>query len=38
MRVSNLGIIVVALIVLAILIEWLSSAWIAFGESVGLTF
>jgi hypothetical protein len=38
MRVFNLGVIVVALIVLTILIEWLSIAWLAFEKSLGLTF
>ena len=38
MRVLNLGVIVVALIVLTILIEQLSSAWMAFEKSLGLTF
>jgi hypothetical protein len=38
MRVFNLGVIVVALFVLTILIEWLSTAWMAFQESLGLTF
>jgi hypothetical protein len=38
MRVFNLGVIVVALIVLTILIVWLSTAWMAFEKSLGLTF
>ena len=38
MRVFNLGVIVVALIILTILIERLTSAWIAFEKSLGLTF
>jgi hypothetical protein len=38
MRVFNLGVIVVALIILTILIEWLSTAWMAFEKSIGLTF
>jgi hypothetical protein len=38
MRVFNLGIIVVALIALTILIEWLSTAWVAFEKSLGLSF
>jgi hypothetical protein len=38
MRVFNLGVILVALIVLMILIEWLSTAWLAFEKSLGLTF
>ena len=38
MRVFNLGVIVVALIILTILIERLSSAWMAFEKSLGLTF
>jgi hypothetical protein len=37
MRVSNLGVIVVALIVLTILIERPSRAWVAFEKSLGLT-
>jgi len=37
MRVFNLGVIAVALIILTILIERLSSAWIAFEKSLGLT-
>jgi hypothetical protein len=38
MRVFNLGVLVVALIVLTILIDWLSSAWMAFEKSISLTF
>jgi hypothetical protein len=38
MRVFNLGVTVVALIVLTILIEWLSATWLAFEKSLGLTF
>jgi len=38
MRVFNLGVLVVALIVLTILVEWLSSARMAFEKSIGLTF
>jgi hypothetical protein len=38
MRVFNLGVVVVALIVLTILIERLSTAWIAFEKSIRLTF
>jgi hypothetical protein len=38
MRVLNLGVIVVALAVLTILIEWLCNAWLAFEKSLGLTF
>jgi hypothetical protein len=38
MRVFNLGVIVVALIVLTILIGWLSTTWLAFEKSLGLTF
>jgi len=38
MRIFNLGVVVVALIVLTILIEWLSTAWLAFAKSLGLTF
>jgi hypothetical protein len=38
MRVFNLGVIVVALIVLTILIVWLFGAWLAFEKSLGLTF
>jgi hypothetical protein len=38
MRIFNLGIVVVALIVLTILIESLSTAWLAFAKSIGLTF
>ena len=38
MRVFKLGVIVVALIVLTILIESLSTAWLAFAKSIGLTF
>jgi hypothetical protein len=34
----NLGVIVVALIVLTIMIEWLSTAWMAFEKIIGLTF
>jgi hypothetical protein len=34
MRVFNLGVIVVALIVLTILIVWLSTTWVAFEESL----
>jgi len=34
MRVFNLGVIVVALIVLMILIVWLSTTWVAFEESL----
>jgi hypothetical protein len=37
MRVFTLGVLVVALIVLMILIEWLSAAWMAFERSIGLT-
>ena len=37
MRVFNLGVVVVALIVLTILIERLSTAWIAFEKSIRLT-
>jgi hypothetical protein len=37
MRVFNLGVLVVALIVLTILIEWLSTAWLAFEKSLALT-
>jgi hypothetical protein len=38
MRVFNVGVLVVALIVLTILIAWLSTAWMAFEKSIGLTF
>jgi len=38
MRVFNLGVIVVALIVLPILIGWLFTTWLAFEKSLGLTF
>jgi hypothetical protein len=38
MRLFNLGVIVVALIVLTILIAWLFNAWLAFEKSLGLTF
>jgi hypothetical protein len=38
MRLFNLGVIVVALIVLTILIEWLSTAWMAFEKSIGHAF
>ena len=38
MRVFNLGVIVVALIVLMILIVWLSNAWMAVEKSLGRTF
>jgi hypothetical protein len=38
MRVFNLGVTVVALIVLTILIGWLSSSRLAFEKSLGLTF
>jgi hypothetical protein len=38
MRIFNLGIIVIALIILTILIERLSSTWMAFEKSLGLTF
>jgi hypothetical protein len=38
MRVFNLGVIVVALIVLTILIVWLSTAWMAFEKSLAHTF
>jgi hypothetical protein len=38
MRVFNLGVIVVALIVLTILIRWLSTTWLAFEKSLGITF
>ena len=38
MRVFNLGVIVVALIVLTILIEWLSMAWMAFEKSLARAF
>jgi len=38
MRVFNFAVIVVALIILTILIERLSSAWVAFEKSLGLTF
>jgi len=38
MRVFNLRVVIVALIVLTILIEWLSTAWLAFAKSLGLTF
>jgi len=36
MGVFNLGVIVVALIVLTILIGWLSTTWPAFEKSLGL--
>jgi hypothetical protein len=38
MRVFNLGVVVVALIVLTILTVWLSSTWLAFEKSLGLAF
>jgi hypothetical protein len=38
MRVFNLEIVVVALMVLAILIIWLSDTWVAFEKSLGLAF
>ena len=38
MRVFNLGVILVALIALTILIEWLSTAWVAFEKSLAHTF
>ena len=38
MRVFNLGVIVVALIALTIVIHWISTAWMAFEKSLGLTF
>ena len=38
MRTFNLGVIVVALIVLRILIEWLSMAWMAFEKSLAHAF
>jgi hypothetical protein len=38
MRVFNLGVIVVALIVLTSLIGWLSTTWLAFEKSLGLPF
>jgi uncharacterized membrane protein YqiK len=38
MRLFNLGVIVVALIVLTILIVWLSTAWMAFEKSLAHTF
>ena len=38
MRLFNLGVILVALIVLMILIMWLSNAWMAFEKSLGHTF
>jgi hypothetical protein len=38
MRVFNLGVILVALIALTILIHWISTAWMAFEKSLGLTF
>jgi len=38
MRLFNLGVILVALIVLMILIVWLSNAWMAFEKSLGHTF
>jgi len=38
MQVFNLGVIVVALIVLTNLIECLSTAWMAFEKSIRLTF
>jgi hypothetical protein len=38
MRAFNLGVIVVALIVLTILIVWLSVAWTAFEKSLARTF
>jgi hypothetical protein len=37
MRVFNFGVTVVALIVLTILIGWLSTTWLAFEKSRGLT-
>jgi hypothetical protein len=38
MRVFNWEVVVVALTILTILIMWLSSAWIAFEKSLGLSF
>ncbi len=37
-RVFDSGVIVVVLIVLTILIGWLSTTWMAFEKSIGLTF
>ena len=38
MRVFNLGVLVVALVVLTILVGWFSTAWLAFEKSLAHTF